>query len=196
MKGTKGFRVPAQGSKKDQLKQLDTELKNMQMAGRISQMMVQQLMQNVKSMGDDLGNALNQLMELQYKYTAVQKHLNLDTAALDKIANEQRLKDFEEGSKKADESEGLEVADEVEQDSTITITSTAVDEQGQDRGIFRSRLKLAESGVPDLIQGLQGKKVGGRLTVKLNGLEHHVEILAIRKPAAKVEETAAQEVTH
>ena len=189
----KGFRVPPQGSKKDQLSSLKTELANLQMAGRVSQMMVQQLMQNLKSMSDDLGSALNQLYEVQYKYNALEKHLNLDKEALTKIANEQRLVDFNEASVKADVRENLVASDTIESESTITITSVAKDEQGNDRGIFRSRLKLSDSGVPDLITGLAGKKAGDKVNVKLNGIDHEVEVLQVRNPAP-VE--AAPEVSH
>ncbi len=188
----KGFRVPPQPSKKEAQRKMETELQNIQMASRISQMMIQQLMQNVKSMSEDLGSALNQLYELQYKYTALQKHLNLNVEDLNKIANEQRLKDFDEASVKADEKENLEVAETVEADSTITLTSVAKDEQGNDRGIFRSRIKLSESGVPDLINGLTGKKVGDKVQVKLNGVDHEVELLSVRNPKKEV----AAEVTH
>ena len=178
----KGFRVPPQGSKNDQLKELKTELANMQMAGRISQMMTQQLMQSVKTMSEDLGSALNQLYEAQYKLNAVQKMLNLDPVELNRIGNEQRLADFNEASAKADVKENLVAGESVEADSTITITSTATDEAGADRGIFRSRLKLSESGVPDLITGLAGKKVGEKVTVKLNAQEHTIELLGISNP--------------
>lgn len=178
----KGFRVPPQNSKKEQISALEVELKNLQMAGRVSQMMTQQLLQNVKTMSEDLGNALNQLYELQYKYTSIQKHLNLDPAALDVIANEQRLKDFNAGSVAADAKENLAEAAVVSADSTVTIASTAKDEQGNDRGIFRSRLKLSESGVPALISGLDGKAVGDKVQVKLNDVDHEVELLAIRNP--------------
>lgn len=189
----KGFRVPPQPSKKEALNEFKTELANLQMAGRISQMMTQQLMQNIKSMSEDLGSALNQLYELQYKYNAVQKLLNLDQEALNKIANEQRLADFNDASAKQDVKENLVASDVVAADSTVTITSVASDDQGNDRGIFRSRLKLSESGVPDLIKGLDGKKVGEKVTVKLNGFDHEVELLSIRNPA-QVE--AQPEATH
>jgi len=189
----KGFRVPPQASKKEQVRNIEVEVKNKQMASRVSQMMTQQLMQNVQSMSQDLGNALNQLYELQYKYTALQKHLNLPTEVLNEIANQQRLVDFNDASSKQDVKDGLLDAVEVANDSTITITTVAKDEGGADRGIFRSRLKLAECGVPDLITGLAGKKVGDKLSVKLNGLDHEVELLSIRNPAP-VE--VAQEATH
>lgn len=51
-----------------------------------------------------------------------------------------------------------------------------------ENSIFRSRLKLSECGVPDLIQGLMGKTIGTKVAVKLNGIDHVVELLAIRKP--------------
>jgi hypothetical protein len=189
----KGFRVPPQASKKEQFRELETELKNMQMASRISQMMTQQLMQSVKSMSEDLGSALNQLYELQYKYAAITKHLNLPAEALNDIANQQRLVDFNDGSAKADVKDNLVAADEVGADSTVTITSVAKDEAGNDRGIFRSRLKLSECGVPELITNLTGKKVGDKVQAKLNDVNHEVELLSIRNPA-QVE--VATEATH
>jgi hypothetical protein len=178
----KGFRVPPQNSKKQQIRDVETEVKNMEMASRVSQMMIQQLMQNMKSMSQDLGNALNQLYELQYKYTALQKHLKLPTEVLNELANEQRLVDFNDAALKQDAKDALTVATEVGTESTVTVTSEAKDEAGADAGIFRSRLKLSECGVPDLITGLTGKKVGDKVAVKLNGLEHTVELLSIRNP--------------
>ena len=189
----KGFRVPPQPNKKEAQQQVATELQNLQMAGRISQMMTQQLMESVKQMSTDLGFALNQLSELQYKYGAVVKALNLSADDLNKIGNEQRLIDFDEAALKQDAKDGLVAGDVVEAGSTVTLTSTAVDPEGNDRGIFRSRILLAESGVPDLITGLAGKKVGDKVVAKLNGLDHTVEILAIRN---SVPTEATPEATH
>ena len=179
----KGFRVPPQPTKNQAQAEVKTELANLQMAGRISQMMTQQLMQSVKAMSDDLGSALNQLYELQYKYNAVTEHLKLDEKTLNEIANKQRLVDFNDAAAKQDVKDGLVAADTVEADSTVVITSTASDEQGKDRGIFRSRLKLSESGVPELISGLAGKKVGDKVTATLNGHSHEVELLSVKNPA-------------
>jgi len=180
----KGFRTPAQPSAKVQLRQVQTELQNSNMASRVSQMMMKAMATNVKSMSQDLGSALNQLYELQYKYTALQKYLNVDTAKLNTIANEQRLSDFNEASLKADDKDGLEAVSTVGDDSTVVLTSTATDETGNDRGIFRSRIKLSESGVPDLIKALTGKSVGDKVNVKLNEIDHVVELLAITAPKA------------
>lgn len=189
----KGFRT-APTPNKAKVNSLETEMQNMQMSVRMSQMMIQQLLENIKAMSSDLGNAFNQLYELQYKYTAVQKHLNLDTSVLTEIANAQRLKDFEESALKADERDGLTAIDTVDADSVIVITSTAQDNEGNDKGIFRSRLKLSECGVPNLIAKITGKTVGEKVQISLNGIEHTVELLSTKK--VLVATTSVEEVTH
>lgn len=196
MNGKNGFRVPAQGSKKEQMNELKVELANLQMAGRVSQMMVQKLMENLRNMQSDLGFALNQLQDLQYKHNAAMKLLKVSDAELEAVANETRLVDFNESAAKSDVKENLVVADVVGQDSTVTITSESKDEAGNDAGIFRSRIKLSESGVPDLITQLTGKKVGDKVTVKLNGMDHNVELLAIRNPVVVAQEAAVEVVAH
>jgi len=191
----KGFRTPAAASKKDQMRNIETELKNMQMSARISQMMTQQLMQSVKTMSDDMGAALNQLAVLQYNFNAVTKHLNIDAKTINDLANAQRLIDFNDGAAKQDVLDQMTDGTVVEANSTITITSTAADANGNDAGIFRSRLKLAECGVPDFITAMMGKTVGDKVEVKLSGLDHVVELLAVRNPpVAQVEN--ATEATH
>lgn len=174
-----GFRAQAQGSKKDKLRSLEAEIKNMQMSLRISQMMTQQLLQNGQNMSQDLGRALGLINELQYKILAVQKTANLDNAELARIADELRLKDFNEASDKEDAEEGFTVGTTVDKDSTVILTSTT-DEL--DKGIFRSRIKLAECGVKDLIDAFMGREVGAKAIVKLNGVDHTVELLAVRQP--------------
>jgi hypothetical protein len=195
----KGFRVPAQASKKEQLKGIDVEVKNIQQATRISQMMLRQMMENMQAMSSDISNTMNQLLELQYKFVAIKESLNLDADTLDAIANKYRLQDFEEASERADVKDQLEVAESVGEDSTVVITSNARDNSGKDKGIFRSRIKLSECGVPALITGLSGKKVGEKVVVKLNEMDHEVELLAIRDPKKELSQTSEQpnsEVAH
>lgn len=55
-----------------------------------------------------------------------------------------------------------------------------------DKGIFRSRIKLADCGVPDLIKAFEGREVGARAIVQLNGVDHEVELLAIKQPPKAV----------
>jgi hypothetical protein len=190
----KGFRTAPQGNRKEKIRAHEVQLKNLEMSVRINQMMTQQLMQNLKGMHEDIGRALNLISEMQYKILAIQKVSGLDLAAMNAVANEQRLQDFCEASDKEDAEKGFTNGDTVNEQSTVVITSTT---EGSDTGIFRSRLKLSECGVPDLINAFMGREVGAKAIVTLNGLEHEVELLAIRQPAVEVpaatesEETAA-----
>ena len=177
----KGFRQKAIGSRKERLHELEVEIKNLSMASRISQMMTQQILQNSKAVHEDLSRALNLISELQYKILAIQKVANLDVEAMNNVANDQRLVDFNEASEKEDVERNFTVGDIVNEQSVVIITSTT---EEKDRGIFRSRIKLAECGVPDLINAFMNRGVGAKAIVSLNGLDHEVELLAVRQPPA------------
>lgn len=182
---SKGFRLKPLPSKKEQHNAIKTELENLSMANRISQLMVKNLMTSNQNLSQDLGRALNLINELQYKVLAVQEVAKLDTKAMTEVADRLRLKDFNEASDKEDLDKGFEVIDTVEADSTIIITSTTA----EGNGIFRSRVTLQETGMPALIEGLMGKKVGHKLEVELNGVMHNIELLAVRKPTHKLDTT-------
>jgi len=194
----KGFREKAEVNRKERLRAIETELKNSQMSTRISQMLLKQMMDNLQNMQQDLGRALGLINELQYKILAVQEVSGLDLTKLGDIANGLRLKDFNEASDKEDAAKGFTVGTLVEKNSTIIVTSRTED---ADKGIFRSRVALAECGVKDLQDGFLGRDVGAKIITTLNGVEHEIELLAIRNPAPAVEapqaETAAPaEMTH
>lgn len=185
---TKGFRQPAEAGRKERLRAMETELKNMQMSQRISQMLMKQMMESTQAMQQDLGRALGLINEMQYKQLAVQSVANLDVAKLNEVANTFRLKDFNEASAREDVQGNFTISDLVQEDSTIIITSKT---EEVDRGIFRSRIKLADCGVKDLIDGFMGRDVGAKIITKLNGIEHEIELLAIRNPppVSQVEQT-------
>lgn len=174
-----GFRQQSQDSRKERLRSLETEIKNMQMAARISQMMTQQLMQNMQHVQQDLGRAMGLINELQYKILAAQRLTGLEPSQLAAIADELRLTDFNEASDKEDAAQLFTVGTVVDQESTVILTSRTED---VDKGIFRSKIKLSECGVPDLIKAFDGREVGAKAIVKLNGVDHEVELLAIRQP--------------
>lgn len=186
-----GFRTPPQSSKKDLQRQLSTEVENTSMAVRLTQMMVQQLLENNKAMQTDLNQAIGQLTELQYKVLALQDILNIDLNQMANVVNGRRLNDFEDAASRQDLKENLTVSDIVTDDSTVIITSKAKDASNNESGIFRSRLKLTECGVPTLVEGLSGKTVGTKVAVQLNGVEHEVELLAIRTPIKDTKVTDA-----
>lgn len=176
----RGVKQDPKPSKAEQLESLDKELKNLQMAGRVTQMMVQKMMQNMQTLGQDLGKAFATINELQYKLLAMQSVGNFDMKAMQVKAEELRLNDFIEASDAEDKQGNFTIGDKVQENSTVIITSTTSD----DTGIFRSRIKLSECGVPALIQGLMDQSIGTKVTCKLNDIDHVVELLGIRNPPA------------
>lgn len=190
----RGVKQDPKPTKTEQLQTLDTKFSNLEMAGRVTQMMVQQMMQNVQNISQDLGKAFATINELQYKILAMQSVGNFDMKAMQAKAEELRLNDFIEASDAEDKQGNFTISDKVQDDSTVIITSSTPD----DTGIFRSRIKLAECGVPALIQGLAGQTIGTKVSCKLNGTDHTVELLGVRNPppAVVVEETPANTVVH
>lgn len=180
----RGVKLEPQLSKAESIQKMDVELKNLQMAGQVTQMMVKNLMTNLQNMSKDLGKAFNIINELQYKILAMQGVGNFDMAALNAKADELRLNDFIEASDAEDVSGGFTVGDKVEDSSVVILTSTT---QAAEGGLFRSRIKLAECGVPALIEGLKGQPVGTKVKCVLNGTEHEVELLGIRNPPSPVQ---------
>jgi len=174
----RGVKQEPKLNKTEMIQSMDKELKNLQMAGRVTQMMVQQVMQNMQNLSQDLGKAFGIINEMQYKVLAMQSVGNFDMAAMAVKADELRLNDFIETSDAEDKAGNFTIGDKVQDDSTVIITSTS----GENAGIFRSRIKLAECGVPALTKGLAGQPVGTKVTCKLNGAEHVVELLAVRNP--------------
>jgi hypothetical protein len=179
-----GFRQNPQTSKKEKLKSMESELKNAQMAVRLNQMLSQKMIENQKEIQRDMNNALKVINELQYKLLAIQKVAQLDVVALTAEVDSLRLKDFNDASDKEDVEANLLVAEQVEEDSTVILTTVT---ENMENSIFRSRIKLAEAGVPELVSGLLGKKVGTKVDVQLNGVTHTVELLGIRTPVKQSE---------
>jgi hypothetical protein len=185
-----GFRQQPQSNRKEKLAQFDTKLANLEMSSRISQMMTQQLMQNMKNMQEDLGRSLGILNEMQYKILAIQEASGFDLEQLNEIANVKRLKDFSEASDREDAEKGFTVGTVVEGNSTVILTSKTED---VDKGIFRSRIELARCGVPDLIAAFAGREVGAKAIVMLNGVEHEIELLGIRTPPCTASNPVSQD---
>lgn len=175
-----GFRQSASGGKKEVIRNMQAEMKNMQMAMRINQMMTQQIIQQFQNIGSDIDNVMRVSNDLQYRTLAMLELLGVDTDKLEEVADKLKLKDYNAASDKEDAAKGYTAGDVVGENSVVVITSEA----DGNAGIFRSKFKLSESGAPVMQQALLGKKVGDKVKVTLNNLEHEVELLAIREEPA------------
>jgi len=172
-----GFKQQALPSKKEAMRAVQNELKNLQMAVRINQMMTQQLIQQFQRTDRDVQNIVNILNDLQYRTLAMIEVAGTNKDQLDAKADELKLKDYNDASDREDAEKKYVPGDVVKADSIVIITSDA---EGN-KGIFRSKFKLSEANAPELQAALEGKKVGDRAKVTLNGLEHDIELVGIRE---------------
>ena len=171
------------GNKSKGQRALETEkgVQQLQMATRMSQMLIQQMGNSVQTISKDLGELTGRQRDIQYRLLAIQELLNLNADDVVAKAEALQVKDFEETSAKEDVTEGCTDADTVAEDSVIILTSKV--ETGG--GILRTRLKVAELGFPQLKQDLLGKRVGDTVEADINGTKHSITLLGIKASPAK-----------
>ena len=167
--------------------ELEKRVANLEMANRVSQMLLQQIGGSVSPMARDVGELAGRQRELQYRVLAVQELLALNADDIVKRSEALQVKDFEETSAKEDAEKGYTVADVVTEDSVVILTSK-VDGEG---GILRSKLVLKEIGFPQLRADLTGKKVGDVVEADINGTKHQITVLGVRTVPAPTQEAAA-----
>ena len=172
-------------SKGEKFKELETAVENMQMALRLSQMMSQHQGNEIKQMQGDLVYFMGLSNELKYREKATIQINELDEGAIDKLAGELKVKDFNEEAVKRDEIEECEPQDVVDDDSVLIISTTTNDDK--DDGIFRSRFHMSECFTPELREALLGKKVGDSFDQTLDEVVHKVNIHDIkRRPPVEI----------
>lgn len=176
-------------TKGERFQQTEKGVEQLQMATRVSQMLIQQMGQSVQSMSKDMNELTARQRELQYKVLAIQELLNLSADDVTLRAEALQIKDFEEASAKEDLAQGVTDVDTVSEDSIVVLTSKL--EAGG--GILRTRLNVAEIGFPQLKQDLLGKKVGDVLDADINGTKHSITLLGIKKLPAKAQDVGQQQ---
>lgn len=165
---------------------VEKDVEQLQMATRISQMLLQQLGNSSNTLGRDLSELASRQRDNQYQFLALRELLNINLDELNKKAEELQIKDFDEASEKEDAEKDYTVADVVEEDSVVIIT-TKVDDDNE-KSILRSKLAVSELNFPQFKEDLMGKKAGDELEADINGVKHKVTLLGIRKKPAEPEQ--------
>jgi hypothetical protein len=182
-------------SKKETVKHLIKHVENLSMAVRVLQMTVRQAVQNFEKMDQDIGNTMGLLSDIQYRTRAMLEVGGFDKAAVDKAADKMKIEEFDKASIKDDEEKGYKVADDKQVAETDVVIMTSTTKTEDDKGIFRSKISMAQLQDPVIKEKLLGTKVGDKVLAKINGIEHEIEILGIREvppPPAPPQNTDAQ----
>lgn len=185
-----GKRQPKQSSTKQKLKELETQLSNSEMATRISQMMIKQMLDQFQALRRDLDNTMGILNDFQYRTQAMLQLGNFDVGELNVLAEEFKLKDYMSASDAEDEAKGytLDPNGTIDEKSVVIITSTTNGDE--DRGIFRSKFTMQECQTESLREQLLGKQVGDVVTEEINGDTHEITILGLRRQPEEATEGA------
>lgn len=170
---------------------LEARVKNLEASIRIMQMMQQQMGQSLMPMQNDVAGMATQLQTASYTNLALQELLGVDTDKLDEVYQKLRLADYNEVSDKEDEANGYTPIDEVVSDQNIVILTSHTPDEPKDKGIFRTKMIVAELG-PDLSSIMMGKKVGDKFEHTLQEVKHVFELLAIKNVPAPVAPEATE----
>lgn len=177
----------------DRIEKLEKEVANISMATRISQMLLKQLMERGQQQDQELRSLNGMLNDYQYRFLALQQSIpDLDVAALALKADAIKLNDWNDASERDDADKKLTVTDTVVDASNIVIFKSSVPSPAGDKGIFRSKIALTDTGNQETINVFLNKKVGDEFTVKLGNDEHLVTLLGVRI-APPVQETPVTE---
>lgn len=160
---------------------LEKRVENLEMASRVSQMLLQQIGGSVSPMARDVGELSGRQRELQYRVLAIQELLTVNSDDIAKRSEQLQVKDFDETSAKEDVEKGYTVADVVAEDSVVIFTSK-VNGEG---GVLRSKLVVQEIGFPQLRADLLGKTAGEIVDADINGTTHQITLLGIRTAPAQ-----------
>lgn len=176
-----GFRRASAAPKKDKFKELDVAIKNCEMATRLTQMMVKQLLDQMQNSRIDIDNTMGMLNDFQYRTLAMLELSGIDKKLIDKRADELKLKDYNLASDKEDEAKGYldDSNGVVGDDSVVTITSSTNGDE--DRGIFRSKFPMSECLTPSIKEKITGLKVGDSFEEQIKNDLHKITVIALKK---------------
>jgi hypothetical protein len=178
-------------TKGERFQETENGVSQLQMATRVTQMLLKQMGESVTSMSRDFNELTARQRDLQYKVLAMQDLSGLTEDSVTKHAESLQIKDFEETSAKEDLAVGATDVEVVSNDSVIILTSK-IPNGG---GILRTRLNVSEISYPQFKQDLLGKKVNDTFDADINGTVHSITVLGIKELPAKVENIERQQPT-
>ncbi len=185
MKGMKQNKAP---TTKDRIRELEAAMQNTQMALQMSQMMIKHITDQCTAMKNDLGSTMGMVNDFQYRTLAMLELGTVSKDDIDKKAEELKLIDFTSASDKEDLEKGyLDDVDGIITEESVVVLCSSTPDLDDDQGIFRSKFPMSDCFTPDLKEKLIGAKVGDFLETEVQGVNHKIEVLGLRKLPEVVE---------
>ncbi len=169
------------GNKTGKFDRLQNQVRQLEMSTRINQMVLKQVGTAMDKMTAELRHVEGEMGDLRYRLTAYQNITNVDKDLLQEETDRLKLIDFNTASGKEDSDKSLLVVDTVESQDDIVIITSKTPKETEERGFLRSKIQLKAMNQPVLQASLMGKTVGDKVTADLNGTEHEIELLGVRR---------------
>ena len=163
----------------ERISALEKNAETISMGVRVSQMLVQQMMGKVQELNEKLHVSTAMINDLQYRLIAVQKVSGLDLEQLQKEADRLKLEEWIKASDEDTISRGLIAVPEVASQNSIVVFTTTTPESKEDKGIFRSKVKVLEIGSAEASVAFYGKKLADKFEIVLADTKHVVELLQV-----------------
>ena len=166
-------------SQLDRLEALEKNAETLSMGVRVSQMLVKQVMDRMQQTQEMLHVKSSALSDLQYRLLALQKVTGVDLALVQKEADRLKLEEWTRASDEDSASRGLVKSDAVKSKESIVVFTSTTPDQPEDRGVFRSKIRVLELGSLPAMEAFEGKKPGDVFDITLSDQKHQVTLLEV-----------------
>jgi len=171
-------------NKPNQLERISALEKNaeaLSMGVRVSQMLLQQLLQRITQLEEKMTFLVGANTDTQYRALAMQNLLGVDVSKLQEEADKIRLDEWEKASDEDTKKRSLVQVDSVDGTDCVVAFTSSTPDLPEDRGVFRSKITLSDIGNPDSAAAFIGKKPGDVFDVVLADQRHVVTLLDVLK---------------
>lgn len=166
-------------SQLDRLEALEKNTETLSMGVRVSQMLVKQVMERMQQTQEMLHIKSSALSDLQYRLLALQKVTGVDLALVQTEADRLKLEEWDRASKEDSAARGLVKSDEVSSKQSIVVFTSTTPDLPEDRGVFRSKVRVVELGSVPVMEAFEGKRPGDVFEVNLADQKHQVTLLEV-----------------
>jgi len=119
------------------------------------------------------------LNDLQYRLLALQKVTGVDLALVQAEADRLKLEEWKRASDEDSKAKGLVSADVVKSKESVVVFTSSTPDLPEDRGVFRSKIRVLELGSLPAMEAFEGKKPGDVFDVTLADQRHVVTLLEV-----------------
>lgn len=169
---------------------LEKNAETLSMGVRVSQMLIKQITEQFQHVQQQLYIKTSAVNDLQYRLLALQAVTGVDLNKVQSEADRLKIEEWNKASNEDSLAKGLVAVSEVLDEESIVVFTSSTPELPEDRGVFRSKVRLIELGSKEATTTFKGKKVNDQFEVVLADQKHLVTLLEVYS-APELQEVAS-----